>query len=139
MGAGTNLLHAAVIHGMAMNNHYRHAASSFRHRVLYILLSATRIRAKAGESLTELLCSCAAGTSSFQSLATPAIPDPIGTLLNQNTNYANIISSAHPDPVPSNLVNQLVENPLGPQLDAAFKALPSVQVFPHPRRHVTAP
>ncbi len=77
-------------------------------------------------SLT-VLCACAAGTSSFQSLATPAIPDPIGTLLNQNTNYANIISSAHPDPVPNNIVNQLIENPLGPQLDAAFKALPSLQ------------
>jgi len=71
---------------------------------------------------------CAAGASSFQSLATPALPDPLGTLLNQSTNYANIISNAHPDPVPSNLVNLLVENPLGPQLDAAFKALPSVQV-----------
>ena len=75
-----------------------------------------------------MLCACAGGVSSFQSLATPAIPDPIGTLLNQNTNYANIISSAHPDPVPSNVVNQLIENPLGPQLDAAFKALPSLQV-----------
>jgi len=72
--------------------------------------------------------SCAAGASSFQSLATPALPDPLGTLLNQSTNYANIISNAHPDPTPSNLVNLLVENPLGPQLDAAFKALPSVQV-----------
>ena len=72
----------------------------------------------------------AAGTSSFQSLATPAIPDPIGTLLNQQTNYANIISSAHPDPVPNNIVNQLIENPLGPQLDAAFKALPSLQARP---------
>lgn len=75
-----------------------------------------------------MLCACAAGTTSFQSLATPAIPDPIGTLLNQNTNYANTIAGAHPDPVPSNLVNLLVENPLGPQLDAAFKALPSLQV-----------
>ena len=93
-------------------------------------LSAVRLKNynNAAFSLTEVLCTCAAGVSSFQSLATPALPDPIGTLLNQSTNYANIISSAHPDPVPNNVVNQLIENPLGPQLDAAFKALPSVQV-----------
>ena len=75
--------------------------------------------------LRRALCLCAA---SLQAVATPAQPDPLGTLLNQNTNYANIIAGAHPDPVPNNLVNLLVENPLGPQLDAAFKALPSLQV-----------
>lgn len=65
--------------------------------------------------------------ASFQAKATPAQPDPLGTLLNQSTTYANIIAGAHPDPIPNNLVNLLVENPLGPQLDAAFKALPSLQ------------
>lgn len=70
--------------------------------------------------------------ASLQAVATPAQPDPLGTLLNQNTNYANIIAGAHPDPIPNNLVNLLVENPLGPQLDAAFKALPSLQVRTSP-------
>lgn len=79
--------------------------------------------------LTRALCLCAA---SLQAVATPAQPDPLGTLLNQNTNYANIIAGAHPDPIPNNLVNLLVENPLGPQLDAAFKALPSLQVRTSP-------
>ena len=79
--------------------------------------------------LMRALCPCAA---SLQAVATPAQPDPLGTLLNQNTNYANIIAGAHPDPIPNNLVNLLVENPLGPQLDAAFKALPSLEVRTSP-------
>ena len=58
----------------------------------------------------------------------PLKPDPINTVLNQTTAYANIISNAHVDPIPTNLVRFLVENPLGPQLDAALKALPSITV-----------
>ena len=69
----------------------------------------------------------AAGATSFQQ-AVPLKPDPIATVLNQTTAYANIISSAHVDPIPTNLVRFLVENPLGPQLDAALKALPSITV-----------
>lgn len=67
----------------------------------------------------------AAGGKSFQQ-AVPLKPDPINTVLNQTTAYANIISNAHVDPIPTNLVRFLVENPLGPQLDAALKALPSI-------------
>ena len=69
----------------------------------------------------------AAGGKSFQQ-AVPLKPDPINTVLNQTTAYANIISNAHVDPIPTNLVRFLIENPLGPQLDAAFKALPSITV-----------
>ena len=69
----------------------------------------------------------AAGGKSFQQ-AVPLKPDPINTVLNQTTAYANIISNAHVDPIPTNLVRFLVENPLGPQLDAALKALPSITV-----------
>ena len=69
----------------------------------------------------------AAGGKSFQQ-AVPLKPDPTATVLNQTTAYANIISNAHVDPIPTNLVRFLIENPLGPQLDAAFKALPSITV-----------
>lgn len=56
------------------------------------------------------------------------LPDPLGMFLNQSDAWANTVAGSHVDPVPNSLVNLLIENPLGPQLDAALKSLPSIQV-----------
>lgn len=55
------------------------------------------------------------------------LPDPLGMFLNQSDAWANTVAGSHVDPVPNSLVNLLIENPLGPQLDAALKSLPSIQ------------
>lgn len=44
--------------------------------------------------------------------------------------WGTIIGNSHADPVPQNLLNFLLENPIGPQLDAAVKALPTITVRP---------
>ncbi|CAL8469157.1 g8698 [Coccomyxa elongata] len=66
------------------------------------------------------------GTTSQQSLPSTPLPDPLSQLLNVTASWGTIIGNSHADPVPQNLLNFLLENPIGPQLDAALKALPTV-------------
>ncbi|EIE21071.1 hypothetical protein COCSUDRAFT_33782 [Coccomyxa subellipsoidea C-169] len=68
----------------------------------------------------------AESASSLQSLPSTPLPDPLTQLLNVTASWGSIIGGAHADPVPQNLLNFLIENPVGPQLDAAVKALPTV-------------
>ncbi|BDA45098.1 hypothetical protein COCOBI_06-5780 [Coccomyxa sp. Obi] len=66
------------------------------------------------------------GSTSLQSLPSTPLPDPLTQLLNVTASWGNIIGNSHADPVPQNLLNFLLENPIGPQLDAALKALPTI-------------
>nr|QOL01161.1 putative extracellular protein CSOL_082 [Pseudococcomyxa simplex] len=65
-------------------------------------------------------------STSLQSLPSTPLPDPLSQLLNVTASWGTIIGNSHADPVPQNLLNFLLENPIGPQLDAAVKALPTI-------------
>ena len=65
-----------------------------------------------------------------QSLPTTQFYDPLRQLLNVTGSWSDIISRAHIDPVPNNLILALTELPFGPQLDAAVKNLPVITVRP---------
>jgi len=65
--------------------------------------------------------------ASLQSLPSVPLPDPLSQILNVTASWGQIIGASHADPIPQNLLNFLIENPIGPQLDAAVKALPTFQ------------
>jgi hypothetical protein len=65
-----------------------------------------------------------------QALTTTPLPNVLAPVLNFTGSWADIIGASHVDPVPQNLLNFLLENPIGPQLDAAVKNLPVLTVSP---------